>query len=152
MMPATRRYFARVVLLALLCAPAIVPVRADQPQPFDWSLLDGHWAESTRHQFACRPDNVHFRIVVSPDRRRLTFKLDRPTDLGGGKEVREYGAEIRRAESHSIFLRYDKENVYLVAADGEWELRFLGPGVYRTGFTGWDKGTYNNVVGVRCGS
>lgn len=118
-------------------------------KPFNWKLTEGSWSESTRHQYACRADNVQFRIVVAPDKKRVTFKYDRLISPDGGKETRELGAEVLRADDHSLVLKYDKENPLM--STGEWELRFLGPGVYRMGFSGWDKGTYNNVVGVKCG-
>ena len=142
--PKSRTLLTPLVLSLLLSTQAI-----SQVQPFNWKLLEGTWSESTRHQFGCRPDNVQFRIVPSSDRSRVAFKYDRPTTLDGGKEVREFGAEVRRAEGHSLFVKYDKDDAIMSA--GEWELRFIGPGVYRMGFSGWDKGTYNNVLGVKCG-
>ncbi len=59
-------------LLALLLLPSVACA-----QGFDWKRLDGQWAESTKHQFGCRPDNVHRTFEVSADRKTLTLKNDR---------------------------------------------------------------------------
>lgn len=116
---------------------------------FDWSLLQGKWAESTRHQFGCRPDNVHQRFIVSEDRKTITFKNDRVWKIGTGQQVEQYSAAILRASPDVLIIRYG----YLPGIPDEmreWEMRFIGPGTYRWRATAWNEGEYNEVIGVKC--
>lgn len=117
---------------------------------FDWSLLQGKWAESTRHQFGCRPENVHQWLVVSEDKKTLTFKNDRKWKIGTGQEVEEYSASIIRASANVLVIRYGPELREIPDEMREWEMRFIGPGTYRWRATAWPDGEYNEVVGVKC--
>jgi hypothetical protein len=78
-------------------------------QEFNWKLLDGTWAESTKHQFGCRPDNLHQTFVVSTDRKTLTLRNDRRWKIGTGAEVTEYTATILKAQGSSLFIKYGPE-------------------------------------------
>jgi hypothetical protein len=134
--------------LLFLGSLASSPTKAQEP--FDWKLLQGQWAESSAHAYACRKDNLHFRFVLSPDRKQVTFKLDRKWQIGTGKEVTEYSAEIREAHGRMLVIRYGPELEGLSDEMRTWELLFIGPGVYRWKATAWPPGTYNTVIGVRC--
>jgi hypothetical protein len=116
---------------------------------FDWTLLQGRWAESSDHAFACRQDNVHFRFETNADRTRVTFRLDRPWPIAG-KQVTEYSAAIVEASGRMLVIRYGPELDGTAPEMREWELLFIGPGVYRWRATSWRSGSYNNVIGVRC--
>jgi hypothetical protein len=131
--------------IGALCASAAFAA----PEPFDWSLLNGQWAESAEHAYACRPDNVHFSFDVSPDRSGLRFKLDRPWPIAG-KQLAEYSASIVEASGRMLVIRYGPELSDIPSDMREWELLFIGPGVYRWRATAWRSGSYNNVIGVRC--
>jgi hypothetical protein len=120
-------------------------------QAFDWALLQGQWAESTKNQFGCRPDNLHYRFEVSADRQSLTFKLDRKWKVNTGKEVEQYTAAIKKAEANVLVISYGPELGEMPAEMKEWELRFIGPGTYRWRAVSWPEGQYNTVIGVKCG-
>jgi len=147
-MPMFIRY-AFAVLLFIACGQ-VAATQSPAEAAFDWQLLSGKWAESAQHAFACRPDNLHFHFAVSPDRKTLTFKLDRKWVIGTGKEVEEYNATIVSAEGRLMVIRYGPEVGELTPEMAEWELLFIGPGVYRWRSTLWRPGQYNNVIGVRC--
>ena len=119
-------------------------------QNFDWKLLEGEWAESVESKFGCRADNVHHRFQVSPDRKSLTFKLDRKWNIGTGQEVEQYAAHIVRSEENALVIRYGPELPGLSEEMREWELRFIGPSTYRWRSTSWKAGQYNQVIGVKC--
>jgi hypothetical protein len=123
---------------------------AAEADAFEWSLLQGQWAESTRHQFGCRPDNLHHEFVVSSDRKRITFKLDRNWKIGTGREVKEYSASVLQEQPNALIIRYGPELQDIPDEMREWELRFIGPGTYRWRATAWPAGEYNEVVGVKC--
>ncbi len=139
------------IFVIIICAQSAKAQSATEPTPFNWSLLSGLWAESSEQKFACQSDNLHFRFVVSEDKKRLTFKLDRKWRIGTGKEVEEYGADIRSAEGRIMVIRYDKSLGELSPEMSEWEILFIGPGVYRWRSTSWRLNQYNNVIGVKCG-
>lgn len=123
---------------------------AAAPQAFDWKLLEGLWAESARRKFACGADQEHYRLVASPDRKRIVIRYDRPTRLMGGREVRELGLTVRRVEGPSLFVMYDKDDPFM--STGEWEFRFLSAGAHRMRFVGWDDPKlFAGTVGVKCG-
>ena len=119
-------------------------------QEFDWQMLAGNWAESTDHNFGCRPDNVHQQLIVSPDRKTLTFKNDRNWKIAGDTEVREYKAQILRTQDRSLFIKYGPELGDIPAEYREWEMRFIGPGTYRWRPLSWPSGRFNTVIGVKC--
>ena len=139
-----------LILSAAFAARGETPGNPAPARPFNWKLLDGAWSESAGHQFACSADNAVYRIVVAPDKSRVTFRFDRPVELVGGKAVKEFGAEVRRADGNSLVLKYGPENSFMAA--GEWELRFIGPGTYRMGHDAWGKEKYNNIFGIKCGA
>jgi hypothetical protein len=119
-------------------------------QGFDWSLLAGKWAESARHQFACRSDNLHQQLEVSSDKKTLTFKNDRKWKIGSGQEVERYSAEVLKSSPNAIIIRYGSDLPGIPEEYREWEMRFIGPGTYRWRATSWSEGQYNDVVGVKC--
>lgn len=139
--------FATTLLLAGCSTP-----RPSPPGTFDWSLLSGQWAESTSHQYGCRPDNLHQRFEVSPDGKTLTFLNDRPWPIGTGQTVERYSASIVDAMPHALVLRYGDDLPGLPEEMRQWEMRFIGPGTYRWRATAWSPTQYNNVIGVRCGA
>lgn len=138
---------SKLYILSLCLGLASAPTVA---QTFDWSLLAGEWAESTRHQFGCRPDNLHHEFVVSPDRKQITFKLDRLWKIATGQELREYSASVVSARPNVLVIRYGSELGSMAEGMREWELRFIGPGTYRWRSTAWPAGHYNDVIGVKC--
>lgn len=119
-------------------------------QDFNWKLLEGRWAESTKNDFGCRPDKLHQTFVLSSDRKILTFKNDRPWNIGSNGEITEYTATILRAEGNSIFIKYGPELRDIPAEFQEWEMRFIGPGTYRWRPLAWGADEYNGVIGVKC--
>jgi hypothetical protein len=119
-------------------------------QTFDWTLLDGLWAESTEHQFGCRPDNVHQRFNVAADRKSVAIQFDRIWKIGTGKSVVQIEAAILSATPNKLIIRYGPELGEMPPAMREWELRFIGPGTYRWRSTAWPPGVYNEVIGVKC--
>lgn len=119
-------------------------------QEFNWKLLDGKWAESTKHQFGCRPDNLHQTFEVSADRKTIKLKNDRRWKIGTGAEVNEYSAAILRAEGNSLIIRYGPELEGIPPEYREWEMRFIGPGTYRWRARSWAPDEFNNVIGVKC--
>lgn len=118
-------------------------------EPFDWSLLEGRWAESADHAYGCRKDNLHFTFAISADRSRLTFKLDRPWPIAG-QQVTEYSAQVTKAAGRTLLIRYGEELKNIPAEMREWELRFIGPGTYRWRASSWPANQFNTVIGVKC--
>jgi hypothetical protein len=119
-------------------------------QDFNWKLLEGKWAESTKHQYGCRSDNLHQTFTVSADRKTLTLSNDRKWKIGTGAEVTQYTATILKAEGNSLFITYGPELQGIPPEFREWEMRFIGPGTYRWRAASWGKDDYNNVIGVKC--
>ena len=140
----------RLLHLCSLVAISLFAVSTSAQEAFDWTLLKGRWAESANHSFACRSDNLHNTFVVSRDRRSLTFKLDRKWKIGTGQEVTEFTAEIKEAQGRLLVIKYGPELEGLTEPMREWEMLFIGPGVYRWRATAWPAGSYNNVIGVKC--
>lgn len=137
----THVYFSAVLLL--LAFPAA-------SQGFDWTLLNGQWAESVEQKFACRPDNLHHKFEVSANRKTITFQLDRKWKIGTGQRVESYSATVVKSAPNVLTLRYGPELGGLSDAQREWQLRFIGPGTYRWRLTAWPEGQYNQVIGVKC--
>jgi len=142
----------RIVTLAALMTAGCAAQQQTEPHGFDWSLLSGNWAESTRHQFGCRPENLHQRFKVSPDRKTLTFRNDREWKIGTGQIVEQYSASVLSASPNVLIIRYGPELPGIPDGMREWEMRFIGPGTYRWRATAWREGTYNEVIGVKCSS
>lgn len=141
------------VLLLLLAAFPLWAGAISSPDVisgFDWSLLQGKWAESTDHQFGCRPENVHQWLTVSDDKTTLTFKNDRKWTIGSGQTVEKYSASILRSSQNVLIIRYGSDLPDVPEEFREWELRFIGPGTYRWRATSWKPGVYNDVIGVKC--
>jgi len=143
----------RNVLLLLLTAfplwASAIP-SPDATSGFDWSLLQGNWAESTNHQFGCRPENLHQWLTVSDDKKTLTFKNDRKWKIGSGQTVEQYSASILRSSQNVLIIRYGSDLPDIPEEFREWELRFIGPGTYRWRAMSWKPGVYNDVIGVKC--
>ena len=137
-------------LLVLACAGPCAAHAQAQAREFDYSLLNGEWAESVQNAYGCRPDNVHFRMAVSADRKHLDFVLDRPWRIGSAAPVQRYGAAIVSESPAMLVIRYDDSVAGIPANMREWELLFIGPGTYRWRATFWRRGEYNDVVGVKC--
>lgn len=131
------------IWLAPLCSVAL-------GQDFDWKLLEGQWAESTKHQFGCRSENLHQTFEVSADKRTLTLKNDRRWRIGTGEDVTEYKASILRVLGNSLFIKYGPELQGIPPEYREWEMRFIGPGTYRWRALVWAPDEFNEVIGVKC--
>ena len=95
--------------LKILTLSLLIGASSAHAQLFDWSRLNGTWAESTLNLYGCRGDNLHHAFVVSDDKKTITFKLDRLWRIGTGKEVREYKASIVAQSEWSLFIRYGAE-------------------------------------------
>lgn len=132
------------------CALLVGLPFASHAQSFNWSLLGGKWAESVDAKFGCRPDNLHQTFAVSPDKKRITFKLDRKWKIGTGETISEYSAAVVRVESTMLVIKYGPELKGIPDEMREWEMRFIGPGAYRWRATAWPQGRYNEVIGVKC--
>jgi hypothetical protein len=141
-----------LVTLAALTIAGCATQQETDPQGFDWSLLNGNWAESTDHQFGCRAENLHQRFEVSPDRKTLIFRNDRKWKIGTGQVVEQYSASVLRASPNVLIVRYGAELPGIPEEMREWEMRFIGPGTYRWRATAWREGQYNDVIGVKCSS
>ncbi len=135
-----------VTTLVSACAQTSV----DPVDSFDWTLLAGKWAESTQHQFGCRPENLHQRFELSSDRRTLTFVNDRKWKIGTGQAVERYAASVLEARRNVLVLRYGPELPGIPEGMRQWEMRFIGPGTYRWRATAWAPDEYNEVIGVKC--
>ena len=134
---------------------AVLPIaghgaQQTEPQGFDWSLLNGNWAESTRHQFGCRAENLHQRFELSSDKKTLTFRNDRKWEIGTGQAAEQYSASVLHASPNVLIIRYGPELPGISEEMRQWEMRFIGPGTYRWRATAWREGVYNDVIGVRC--
>ena len=141
-----------IFLLLLIVLPlqaSAIPAQ-DGTSGFDWSLLQGKWAESTNHQFGCRPENLHQWLIVSEDKKTITFKNDRKWEIGTGQRVEKYSASILRSSANVLVIRYSSDLAGIPDKMREWEMRFIGPGTYRWRATAWREGEYNEVIGVKC--
>lgn len=119
-------------------------------QEFDRPMLDGLWAESTNYQFGCRPDNLHQRLELSPDGKKLMFKNDRMWKIGTGQEVTQYSAAVVRSSKNVLIIKYGPELSGIPDEFREWEMRFVGPGTYLWRATSWAPNQFNEVIGVKC--
>ena len=144
-MTTTAPFISIVAALAALLVPA--PALA---QSFDWSLLKGEWAESTDHNYGCRPDNLHQKLEVSDDKNTLTFRNDRLWKIGTGQEVERYTATIVTARENILVIKYGPELQGLPEEYRTWEMRFIGPSTYRWRATSWLPNQFNTVIGVKC--
>lgn len=139
-----------LLFLAFLSFAACAFTSQDATPGFDWSILEGKWAESTRNQFACRPENLHQWLSASEDKKAITFKNDRKWKIGSGQAVEEYSASIVRSSPNVLVIRYSGDLLDIPEEFREWEMRFIGPGTYRWRPTAWPEGVFNDVIGVRC--
>ncbi|MGL4234006.1 MAG: hypothetical protein ACRCWJ_21805 [Casimicrobium sp.] len=116
---------------------------------FDAAQLDGEWSEVVAPKHACKSDTPRVKFKLSDDRKTLAFSLSEKILLTNGKESDKYDAAVLKEEPHALFIRYPDAD--LSKAQAEWEMRVIGPGVYRWRSLAWKEGTYNGVIGVRCG-
>lgn len=140
----------RSVILSITVAAALASTSASAQDTFDWSLLEGTWAESAQHKYGCRQDNLHQHFEVSADRKTLVFRNDRKWRIGDGAAIDRYSASIVSEAPNMLVIRYGPELAGVPDEYREWEMRFIGPGTYRWRATSWPMGTYNNVIGVKC--
>ena len=137
-------------LLCICLMSASVGCSAEARE-FDWSLLEGHWAESTGGQYACRPGSLGHRFAVSPDKTQLTFHLNKEfRQPEGQRAIKEYTADILSATDNSLMIKYSLDMPGMTEETSEWELRFIGPGAYRWRPASWPADRYNAVIGVQC--
>ena len=129
---------------------ALCSTTARAQAAFDWSLLEGTWAESAEHKYGCRQDNVHQQFEVSSDRRTLVLKNDRKWRMDNGQEIERYSATIVSQAPNVLVIKYGPELNDIPDEYREWEMRFIGPSTYRWRATSWPVGRYNNVIGVKC--
>jgi hypothetical protein len=119
--------------------------------PFDPGQLSGDWSESYNNKPACSPHNLHFKMELVPNEKKLNILLDRVWTLGNGETTDRYSATIISATDRTLVIRYDNET--RVRKDGsliEWELSIVAPGIYRWRETGWKDDEVNTVVGIKC--
>lgn len=136
--------------LHAFCSLLMLIAAAASAQEFDRPLLDGLWAESTNYQFGCRPDNLHQRLELSADGKKLTFKNDRKWKIGTGQEVTQYSAAVVLSSKNVLILKYGPELSGISDELREWEMRFVGPGTYLWRATSWAPNQFNEVIGVKC--
>lgn len=137
-------------ILSLAITVALTSTTACARNTFDWSLLQGKWAESSENKFACRPDNLHQQFEVSADRKTLVFKNDRKWRMGKGPEIEKYSAAIVSHAPNVLVIKYGSDLKDIPEKYREWEIRFIGPGTYRWRATSWPVDRYNDVIGVKC--
>lgn len=119
--------------------------------PFNAEQISGDWAESYNNKPACSPDNLHFKMELKPNDKKLNILLDRMWELGNGETTDRYSATITSATNRTLVIRYDNET--RKRKDGslvEWELSMVAPGIYRWRETGWNEDEVNTVVGIKC--
>lgn len=132
------------------CSLLMLIATVASAQEFDRPLLDGLWAESTNYQFGCRPDNLHQRLELSADGKKLTFKNDRKWKIGTGQEVTQYSAAVVLSSKNVLIFKYGPELSGIPDELREWEMRFVGPGTYLWRATSWAPNQFNEVIGVKC--
>lgn len=118
---------------------------------FDLNLINGVWAESVNSELACVPENLHFRMKIDRENRKLIFNLDRKWKISTGEYTNQYSATILETSKDSLVVRYDNETRKTL--DGEpikWEMYFFSPDVYQWRETSWESEKFNQVVGNKC--
>jgi hypothetical protein len=143
-----RHQIPAIAACTLLAACTATPTGL--PSEFDRSLLTGKWAESTEHQYACRAENLHQQLQLSPDGKTITFVNDRKWKIGTGQEVERYSATVLEARKNVLVIRYGDELPAIPDEMRQWEMRFIGPGTYRWRATAWAADEYNEVIGIKC--
>jgi hypothetical protein len=135
----------------LFAAAAIACTAHSESFPFNPEQLAGDWAESYNNKPVCSADNLHFKMEIKPNEKKLNILLDRMWKLDNGETTDRYSATIISATDRTLIIRYDNET--RVRKDGslvEWELSMVAPGIYRWRETGWGEEEVNTVVGVKC--
>lgn len=137
-------------LTSLVAFTWFFSVTAQAQGTFDWSLLEGKWAESAQHKYGCRTENLHQVFEVTPDHKTLIFKNDRKWRMDNNEEIERYTATIVSETQNVLVIKYGPELKDIPDEYREWEMRFIGPGTYRWRASSWPQGRYNDVIGVKC--
>lgn len=115
------------------------------------SLSAGKWQESWDRNEVCSGVTPAFTISVDRNKNTLTFNYEREVQAFDGRMRRSLKYFVREYRPHSLVLALDGEtrkgeNGVLV----EWELIFVGRGIYRWRATEWPHREVNRIIGVRC--
>lgn len=138
----------RWVLLA--CWAVLGSMAAQAEESID-SLLAGSWQENWDRGEVCTPSSANFTMTLDRKSKTLVFQYDR--------EVQSFDGQKRTALTY--FVREYRPRSLVLALDGEtrkgdsgnpveWELIFVGRGIYRWRATEWPNREVNRIIGVRC--
>mgnify|MGYP006864925270 CR=1 FL=1 len=88
---------------------------------------------------------------MSPDGNTLVFKLDRKWKIATGNHVEQYSATVLSTTPWILTIRYNAD-IGPLPPDYplQWEMAFVGPGIFRWRATEWRGDQVNTIVGVRC--
>jgi hypothetical protein len=118
----------QVRFIAVSCTLALLPVLANA---FDRTELQGLWAESTLNRYACTATNRYQRLELAADGKTLTIAFEHRARAGKASARERLSLAVMQAEDHALTVRFvghDDPNDPLF---GDWQMSFLGPGIYR---------------------
>ena len=116
-------------ILAVSCALALAPLVANA---FDSKDLQGLWAESTQNHYACTATNRYQRLELAPDAKTLSITFE--SRARGGKtsaKKKRIALAVLRIEEHALTVRFVGHDDPADPLFGDWQMSFLGTGVYR---------------------
>lgn len=116
------------------------------------SHLTGWWDEGVDQKTLCSEGRPRHRMVPDRSGETLTFEYDKPVKRYDGLEGRLFRYQIVGASATTATLKLENETRQ--TPEGSlvvWELALIDPTTYRWHASHLPEGTYNKVLGKRCG-
>ncbi len=133
--------------IAVACALAAAPLLANA---FDTRELQGLWAESAQNRYACTATNRYQRLELAADRRTLTITVEHRARAGKANAREHLALAVIRDEDHALTVRFVGHDDPGDPLFGDWQMSFLGPGVYRWHLVSKHESLQPAPIVVRC--
>jgi hypothetical protein len=118
----------QVRFIAISCTLAVSPLLGNA---FDSAELKGHWAESTQNRYACTSSNRYQHFELAPDGKTLTITFEHRARAGKANALERLTLAVTRVEDHALTVRFVGHDDPSDPLVGDWQMSFLGPGIYR---------------------
>lgn len=115
------------------------------------ALLAGTWQENWDRADVCTEASASFTVRLDRKANTISFDYDKPMQGYDGKMRTQLFWYVREYRPKSLVLALDGET--RKGSNGlplEWEMIFVGHGLYRWRATEWPHREVNRVVGVKC--
>jgi hypothetical protein len=137
----------QVRFIASACSLALFPLLANA---FDSTQLSGLWAESTQNRYACTSTTRYQHFELALDGKTLAITFEPHAHAGKAKAEERLTLTVIRAEEHALTVRFDGHDAPGDSLAGDWQMSFLGPGVYRWHLVSAHETLQPAPIAVRC--